>query len=212
MCAHYIFSYSDRFLILPYKFPNQGKGARRCCLGTILKPHLIWLFDYNFLMSFVVFSSDMKCKIFDFLQSILHNFYRCVDFMSAELTTMTLYLEFPRLLNLLNIGQTSMILFMYVRYSLMSLYYVHVSPTFELSLLLYKSCLKTSGFKWRFEVFSVATFVCWWGPSKQPRVEDMAISKDKEPLRKRGNLQGRQLSPRKRLVTRLHNAMAPVLP
>ena len=117
MCTHYIFSYSDRFLILPYKFPNQGKGARRCCLGTILKPHLIWLFDYNFLMSFVVFSSDMKCKIFDFLQSILHNFYRCVDFMSAELTTMTLYLEFPRLLNLLNIGQISMILFMYARYS-----------------------------------------------------------------------------------------------
>ena len=41
----------------------------------------------------------------------------------------------------------------------------------------------------------VATFVLGWG---QPRVEDMAISKDKEPLRKRFNLvearQGKEAS------------------
>ena len=42
--------------------------------------------------------SDMKCKIFDFLRSMLHNLYRYVDFMFAELTTMTHYLEFQILL------------------------------------------------------------------------------------------------------------------
>ena len=42
----------------------------------------------------------MKCNIFDFFvddQCKEHNFDIYVDFMLAELTTMTLYLQFPRL-------------------------------------------------------------------------------------------------------------------
>ena len=98
--------------------------------------------------------SDMKCKIFDFLRSMLHNIYRFVDFMFAELTTMTHYFEF---------GECWKDIYDPI-ICLRSLFNVHGSPIFELSLLLHKSCR----LNWlQIEVFNVATFV--FGLAKQGR-------------------------------------------
>ena len=58
---------------------------------------------------------DMKSETFDLLLSMLHNLYRCVDFMTLsrnmwpELTTMTLNFEFQRLFKIINWKDISMI-------------------------------------------------------------------------------------------------------
>ena len=142
--------------------------------------------------------SDMKCKIFDFLRSTLHNLYRYVDFMFAKLTTMTHYLGFQRLLKSAESWKDIYDPIICLRYLLMSMCLQYLNCHCYCT----KAVQGLQATNWGFQ----RSYLCVWLVANQGRVEDMAISKDKEPLRTEGQSAGRGN------VWLAGSTMAPVLP
>ena len=116
-----------------------------------------------------------------------HNFDNYVDFMFAKLTTMTLYLEVPRLFEIYWMLKRR--LWSYYGFEIFINVPYHNGQWPRVSNMLHKSWPRTWGFKLRFYVFDVATFVFGW--AKQGR-RIWPYLRTKSHWGGRGNLQESQ--------------------